>query len=157
MKKKKTILVYGTLRKGMGNHIYLKDAEFLGYVKLTKHKIFVDTLPYLVKTNSKDDYALCEKYKVTEDEFKNIERLEGFPAFYVRKKIRGSYIYYYKPYYKIKDGTLVSDYMKYSMLDRIRSLEYYIEQTKYNLQLKEKELDNSMKTLKKRYEIEEVI
>lgn len=127
----KKILVYGTLRQGLGNHTYLKDSKFLGYVKLRRHKVFVMELPYLTKTGKKDDYTICEKYEVDDNTFARIEMLEGYPQFYTRKKIRGAWIYYYKPYYSLKEnaGEFTSDYVK---LEAKRMLEIYETELKIN-------------------------
>ena len=81
------VAVYGTLKRGYGNHRLLADSEFIGKAKTEDaYPLLVNGLPYLydkvgvgedsVKVYDVDDYTLAE-----------LDALEGHPTFYERRKI----------------------------------------------------------------------
>lgn len=81
------VFVYGTLKRGCGNHGCLTDQEFIGRAKIEKGHTLYDCgrgFPFLVS----DGGVGCagELYRVTDDALRVLDRLEGHPAFYERKK-----------------------------------------------------------------------
>lgn len=82
------LFVYGTLRKGHGNHVLLKDATFLG----VRHTQPEYTMMHLggfpgVIVGGKTS-IVGEVYEVTDPaQLKRIDRLEGHPGWYVRTPV----------------------------------------------------------------------
>lgn len=90
------VFVYGTLKKGFGNHRLLQDSEFIKEESFTgKFELISDgMLPYLVKR----DFTTTvhgELYKVNKETLKRLDRLEGHPDFYKRGLIAPNIITYY--------------------------------------------------------------
>tara|TARA_R110000751_G_scaffold38032_1_gene91595 strand:+ start:139 stop:531 length:393 start_codon:yes stop_codon:yes gene_type:complete len=89
MTYKTKVFVYGTLKKGNGNHGFLKEATYIGdawtkeeYTLLTDHYV---GLPYVIKEPS---YSIAgEIYEVDEHTFMTLDNLEGHPHFYERELI----------------------------------------------------------------------
>ena len=83
------VFVYGTLKNGEGNHIFLQHATYLGdawtkeeYTLLEDH---YNGLPYVIKEPS---YSINgEIYEVDEFTFMMIDNLEGHPHFYERELV----------------------------------------------------------------------
>ncbi|RUM61568.1 MAG: gamma-glutamylcyclotransferase [Persephonella sp.] len=102
MAGKHYIFVYGTLRKGFGNHYLLENAKFIGegFTK-EKYSLYATGIPYVVKkplTKIKG-----ELYEVDNLTLEEIDYLEGHPHFYERElidvivnnKIYKAWIYFY--------------------------------------------------------------
>jgi gamma-glutamylcyclotransferase (GGCT)/AIG2-like uncharacterized protein YtfP len=83
------IAVYGTLKKGYGNHnYYLGDAKMVGKGKTKdRYPLVVDGLPYLVDDKGKGHNVEVEVYKVNDKTLASIDRLEGHPTWYKRKQV----------------------------------------------------------------------
>lgn len=80
---KYTILVYGTLRKGIPRHDYyigdyLKsgEAEFIKETTIKNFKLYFNYYPLLFPTDVPTDTVVVELYKVTEDVFEAIRSME---------------------------------------------------------------------------------
>lgn len=85
--KKIPVFVYGTLRKGQYNHYFLKDAHYLADgVTENKYGMYAHAYP-MVTRDMQDVQIKGELYLVTKEEFKHLDRLEGYPTFYDREKI----------------------------------------------------------------------
>lgn len=83
------IAVYGTLRKGFGNHSLLanKDTEYLGRCK-TEPKFTMKSLGMFPGVYENGGTSITvEVYKINDDVFKRVDGLEGFPTFYDRQEI----------------------------------------------------------------------
>lgn len=80
------VSVYGTLKKGHGNHILLEGSEFIGQ-GITKEKYHMASsgIPYLIDTRDRDYQAIIETYRVDNRTLKRLDALEGHPHFYERK------------------------------------------------------------------------
>lgn len=85
-----TIAVYGTLKRGHGNHGFLSGSsvKFLGNgVTEKKYRLCISSLPYLLEGESNSGYNVkVEVYKVDSRTFRKIDMLEGHPHFYKREK-----------------------------------------------------------------------
>lgn len=93
MERNILVSVYGTLRKGQGNHKhYLKDAEFVGeFTSEPVYNLFnLGGFPGLKENGSTS--VKMEVYKVNQAEAKLVDSLEGYvegrpPHFYDKKEI----------------------------------------------------------------------
>jgi len=80
--------VYGTLKKGFGNHFYLERARFLGKGEtVEKYALYELEIPYVVK-NKKVSTIKGEVYEVERKDLIAIDRLENHPWHYKREKVR---------------------------------------------------------------------
>lgn len=85
---KKHLFVYGTLKKGFHNHIFLKDCKMTGHLKL-KHYALVDLghgFPYMIES-TKHEWVYGEVYEVNRAILKKIDLLEGVPYHYQRQNM----------------------------------------------------------------------
>ena len=83
------VVVYGTLRTGYYNNKYhLSDQKFLGEFK-TKSKFTMFSFGGFPGLLDKGNTSIfCEVYQIDNlNTFNNLDRLEGYPEFYNRKKI----------------------------------------------------------------------
>lgn len=73
------VLVYGSLRAGLGNHHYLHTAEFKKYLKLDGFEMYDNSgyYPYVFYTGNNDDSILGEVYEVDNMTMRDLDRLEG--------------------------------------------------------------------------------
>jgi gamma-glutamylcyclotransferase (GGCT)/AIG2-like uncharacterized protein YtfP len=89
------VFVYGTLKKGHGNHRLLAQSKFLGRCVLHgKHRLVsLGGFPGLVATpNDEADRPVSgEVYQVTEEVLQSLDFLEGHPRFYERQKLSTPY------------------------------------------------------------------
>lgn len=92
MNEKKLIAVYGSLRKGCGNNVILSDSKLLGtdIIDITFNMVDLGAFPALVPSNTANK-ILIEVYEVTDEVYKRVERLEGYPSFYDRLTINTKY------------------------------------------------------------------
>ena len=116
---KSYVFVYGSLRKGFGNHRLLENSKFLGYGKTKeKYSLYADGIPYVVKEPLTQIKG--EIYQVDDETLHRLDQLEGHPEFYKRElidvitedgKTIKAWIYFY-PY---KKGNLIKsgDYKDY--------------------------------------------
>lgn len=79
------LFVYGTLRKGLHNNHYLKEAKFVGLAFACDFTIAVNALPYLIQ--KKGSKAIGEVYEISEHTLASIDELEGHPHWYIRELI----------------------------------------------------------------------
>ena len=98
MSKDTLVAVYGSLKKGFGNHGLLTNAEFLGEDAIKGWRMLhLGGFPGIIDGNDEEAIHI-ELYKVDEGEFERLDMLEGFPSFYNRKKVPTSqgdaWIYY---------------------------------------------------------------
>jgi gamma-glutamylcyclotransferase (GGCT)/AIG2-like uncharacterized protein YtfP len=89
--KNNTVAVYGSLRKGFGNHALLRDAEFVTEEYISGYDmISLGGFPALFKSEVPVSKILVEIYKVDDSEMTGLDRLEGYPSFYNREEIETS-------------------------------------------------------------------
>jgi len=117
MKDKIKVMVYGSLKRGFGNHSYhLGNSEYLGKVEtLPQYTMFsLGGFPGVIPNGKTSIQG--ELYNVTERELRTLDRLEGNGSFYTREVIETSegeaWIYLlpedkYNHYEAIEDGVWV--------------------------------------------------
>lgn len=72
--------VYGTLRKGMGNHYLLEGFKYIetiqvpGWMMIT----FASTIPTILYTGDKNESVTLEVYEVDDHTLRDIDQLEGY-------------------------------------------------------------------------------
>jgi gamma-glutamylaminecyclotransferase len=83
------VAVYGTLRKGNGNYYnYLTDSRHVGEGKTKdKYPLVINGLPYMVEAKGKGYNVTVDVFAVDDLTLKALDRLEGHPNWYERKKI----------------------------------------------------------------------
>ncbi len=84
--KEMRLFVYGTLKQGFHNNLFLKDCQLIKYMKL-KHHALVDLghgFPYMIESQQRE-YVYGELYRVNRGVLKKIDVLEGVPNLYERK------------------------------------------------------------------------
>ncbi len=86
-----SVFVYGTLKKGRGNHAhYLADARFVGKAHTTApFMMFGHGFPLARLPNESDNHWFAAKvrgevYEVSMEELRCLDSLEGHPHFYKR-------------------------------------------------------------------------
>ncbi|MFC1743338.1 gamma-glutamylcyclotransferase family protein [Candidatus Riflebacteria bacterium] len=86
MEKTNPVFVYGTLRKGFGNHkYYLKGSPFIGTGKtVEKYAMYATSIPYVVQGEGLSRIS-GEVYRVDSETLDNLDSLEGHPDFYCRE------------------------------------------------------------------------
>lgn len=93
MEETNTVFVYGTLKKGFGNHNYLLGhLEPLAEDKLAGHKMYsLGGFPAIVESDNEEDVVYGELYEVNPAELRRLDGLEGYrdgyAGFYDRKTV----------------------------------------------------------------------
>lgn len=88
------LFVYGTLQRGYGNHIRLRNAEFISTgVSVKPYVLFNCGFPLAVPfTENEETHPLLpitgELFKVTKAELESCDRLERHPSWYKRTTIQ---------------------------------------------------------------------
>lgn len=80
------VFVYGTLRRGEGNHRLLESARFVGAGRTVKAMTMIDVcgaFPAVV-TGPGPSRIVGEVYAVDDETLLRLDRLEGVPHFYDR-------------------------------------------------------------------------
>jgi len=82
------VFVYGTLRKGHGNHGLLEQSKFIGDAKTDKkYAMYASGIPYVTSLEH-EVQIIGEVYEVDDFGLHRLDRLEGHPNFYERRKIK---------------------------------------------------------------------
>jgi gamma-glutamylcyclotransferase (GGCT)/AIG2-like uncharacterized protein YtfP len=90
MEQEFLVAVYGSLRKGMGNHGLLQSDEvtFLGTERVSGFDMYsMGGFPFITPAQGE---IRIELYKVGHATMLRLDRLEGYPSFYDRKLIQTS-------------------------------------------------------------------
>ncbi len=81
------LFVYGTLKRGYGNHHYLTGSRFIGRaVTRERFALYADSVPFLVKYPPVSRVK-GELYEVDPATLRSVDALEGHPHVYRREKI----------------------------------------------------------------------
>ena len=89
-KNRYKLFVYGTLKKGLCNHHYLKSAKFLGKAVTKAPFPMIAPMkwyPYLLDQQGKGYRVEGELYEVDEETLAKIDELEEYPSYYTRRWI----------------------------------------------------------------------
>lgn len=83
------VAVYGTLKKGYTNFYgYLYSAKYIGRGETKdRYPLVVSGLPYLLEKKNQGTNVTIDLFKVDDAKLKDLDRLEGHPNWYIRKKI----------------------------------------------------------------------
>lgn len=80
------VATYGTLQRGQCNHHHIGRGEFIGKGKtLDKYPLVIDGLPYVYKERGVGHNVSVEVFKVSDEQLKQIDSLEGHPKWYKRE------------------------------------------------------------------------
>lgn len=80
------VFVYGSLRKGFGNHYLLENSQFVKEATLSGFQMYsLGGFPAITHSRSKKDKIKGEIYEVNEATLYHLDRLEGHPNFYFRE------------------------------------------------------------------------
>jgi gamma-glutamylcyclotransferase (GGCT)/AIG2-like uncharacterized protein YtfP len=89
------VFVYGSLKKHLGNHGYLRNAEFVGYDTISGPFTMVSCGGFpAVCTDSSVDGAVPvfgQLFKILPDDLPALDALEGHPRWYKREKLCTDY------------------------------------------------------------------
>lgn len=82
------VAVYGTLKRGHGNHRLLSNAKFLGTGHTqNRYPMFGDGIPFLVNKPNVGNWIVVEAYEVSTKELQALDRLEQHPHWYERVQL----------------------------------------------------------------------
>ena len=89
MKTNDIVAVYGSLRKGLGNHRLLSTSESLGthVVNIPFKMVSLGGFPALVPQDDSHEITVELYTSDDPDVYSSLDMLEGYPSFYNRKKI----------------------------------------------------------------------
>jgi gamma-glutamylcyclotransferase (GGCT)/AIG2-like uncharacterized protein YtfP/predicted glutamine amidotransferase len=118
-KKMQRVFVYGTLKKGFGNHRLLSNSRFLGNATTVSKWLMIGEdmpFPYLLEQDwKKGKYIKGELYEVDEATLARLDRLEGVPSHYKREdlyvQIEGSKMSY-KAITYVKTTPIAEDFLE---------------------------------------------
>ena len=92
------LFVYGTLKKGHGNHRVLGDAEYIGDAELWGYRMFtLGGFPGISPSEGKSfSVVIGEVYKIEDRHLPNLDGLEGYypenhSGMYLREKVNIHY------------------------------------------------------------------
>ncbi len=79
------VFVYGTLRKGWGNHRLLRHLNGVPAVTENHYSLYARRIPFVHKNPVSP--IVGEVYEVDERTLESLDRLEGHPRWYVREEV----------------------------------------------------------------------
>ena len=83
------LFVYGTLKRGFGNHRLLATSEFIGRaVTVEPRPLVIAGLPFMINAPGAGLNVRGECYKVDLNTWPLLDRLEGHPNWYKRDLIK---------------------------------------------------------------------
>jgi len=80
------VFVYGTLKKGHGNHRLLTNAKFIKTAETMPKYTMFDTGGFPAVIPVGNTSIKGEIYEVTQDEARSLDSLEGYPSMYDREE-----------------------------------------------------------------------
>lgn len=106
---KTKVFVYGTLKKGLGNHRLLEGQTFIGKAETEPLYRLYNIGPYPCMIAAENGNSIIgEVYEVDANTLIRLDRLEGVPFLYDRANI------------KLKDGTTAVGYLFQKPVDKYR-------------------------------------
>lgn len=86
------VAVYGTLKKGHGNHRLLEHSELVAEEAITSAPAFrlygyKRAYPFVQRMNDGGQQISCQVYRVDDNTLKSLDYLEGHPNFYKREMV----------------------------------------------------------------------
>jgi gamma-glutamylaminecyclotransferase len=100
------VFVYGTLRRGEGNHAFISAATLLGEARTLPRFTLYNLGPFPALVPEGANAVLGEVYEVDDATLARLDRLEGCPSLYQRTPIT------------LADGSLAFTYVQ--RLDQVR-------------------------------------
>ena len=91
------IFVYGSLRRGFGNHSLLHDAKFIGDGWVPGFTMY--SLGAYPMCTDGVGAVFAEAYEIDDKILSRLDALEGYPAFYNRKQVMAEISYPDSPSY----------------------------------------------------------
>ena len=85
------VVVYGTLKKGGGLDQHLREATFLGNFTTKPEFTMVNLGWYPGVIHSGTTPIVGEVYEISDETFKMLDRVEGYPTLYTREEIETPY------------------------------------------------------------------
>jgi gamma-glutamylcyclotransferase (GGCT)/AIG2-like uncharacterized protein YtfP len=80
------VFVYGTLKRGHGNHRLLADNRVIGEaVSLDRYMMWGQGIPFIAPDDDDGSPVAGELYEVDADTLAKLDRLEGHPDWYCRE------------------------------------------------------------------------
>lgn len=122
---KKIIAVYGSLRKGLHNHRVLRNSKLLSteVVNIPWRMISLQSYPGLVPSIENKNIVV-ELYEVSDDVYKNVEFLEGYPSYYQKAIISTSLG-------EVEVYVLEQGYANYPLVENGDWVKYLTKDTQY--------------------------
>lgn len=98
---KQLVAVYGSLKSGFHNHRLLEKSKKVGEQQVEGWEMYsLGGFPAVVPSSNFNDKVSVEVYSVDDETFKNLDRLEGYPHFYDRIKVKtqqgDAWMYYFQ-------------------------------------------------------------
>lgn len=81
------VFVYGSLKRGYGNHHFLEKSQYVGNHTTQPEFTMLSLGAFPAVTDGGDTAIHGEVYEVTDKTMDSLDMLEGYPSFYNRKKI----------------------------------------------------------------------
>jgi gamma-glutamylaminecyclotransferase len=100
------VFVYGSLRRGQGNHAVIQAGTFVGEARTLPRFTLYNLGPFPALVSDGNTAVVGELYEVDEQTLGRLDRLEGCPRLYQRHAIT------------LEDGTLAHAYVQ--RLDQVR-------------------------------------
>jgi gamma-glutamylcyclotransferase (GGCT)/AIG2-like uncharacterized protein YtfP len=100
---KQLLFVYGTLKRGFGNNLLLRNAEFVGEATTVESDAFVMlTNGRFPAVHRGIGHAVSgELYRVAPEELRRVDELENHPDWYVRQEVETTggkaWMYFLRP------------------------------------------------------------
>lgn len=88
MHRKHAVFVYGTLKRGLSNHFFLREARFLGQAQtVERYALYEDEIPIVTRSQAVS-VIQGEVYEVSEKILHHLDVLEQHPEFYRRELVQ---------------------------------------------------------------------
>ncbi len=88
-KRDQLVFVYGTLKEGFWNHVWLpENTQFSNDCRMAdKYPLVIKGLPYLLPLKGRGFHVKGECYLISQEELELLDELESHPFLYRREKV----------------------------------------------------------------------